>query len=279
MHSYFQKHLQYQETHPRLRRDNLSKRNLLSVNKNLSPLEAKILDKRAVFQSLLQCPSSDNAVPSVFSTLLRHHSLNIMSRAFSICFLALIPFMALPLQAQDEAWYGGLAIGEQAPPINGFDVKGNSIRWQNILAQGPVIVIFYHGSWCPYCNVYLAGIARKVDKIRNKATILAITPQKPGHIEETIKLRHITFPVIYDEAARITKSWRTISTEQAVREWQASQYDVQLLPVPATYVIDTNGRVTMRHFEEDARNRMDVELLVHEIKRLTKSKVPDQGRD
>jgi peroxiredoxin len=163
---------------------------------------------------------------------------------------------------------GGLAVGEKAPPINKISVNGKDVSWEQLLAKGPVVVVFYRGSWCPFCNVYLASLVKELDAIQEKATLIAITPQKPEKVEDTIDKKKITFPVIYDYNSQIVRAFRSVSQKNKVSGALKKQYDDLILPVPATYVIDRNGVVVKRHYDEDYKTRMDVKELLETLRGL-----------
>ena len=183
-------------------------------------------------------------------------------------FLIVFAISSLMLFAQTSVETGGIKAGEAAPPINGKDIFGNTFDWEKTLEQGPIVVVFYRGSWCPYCNIYLASIVKRLSEITEKATVVAITPQYPEKIDETVKLKNIMFPVIYDENAEIIKSWKSVSQEEKVGLMQRTNYDSKNLPVPATYIVSKEGIVTKRHFDENYKNRMDIDEMLAELDKL-----------
>lgn len=187
-------------------------------------------------------------------------------------FFLIITLVLMSLKlVQAQEFNGGIKEGEKAPSIVTSDIFGNPINLEKLSKTKPVVVVFYRGSWCPYCNVYLASLVKRLDEIQEKAEIIAITPQQPDHIDETIKLRNIKFPIIYDENAEIIKDWKSVSREERVGVLKTNQYDNQILPVPATYVVSQEGVVTKRHFDENFKVRMDVDELIAELDRLNKA--------
>jgi peroxiredoxin len=173
-----------------------------------------------------------------------------------------------PFTDPDKAVTGGLAVGDKAPAINTVSVNGANVSWNALLEKGPVVVVFYRGSWCPFCNVYLATLVKSLPEIQENATLIAITPQKPEKVEDTINDKRITFPVVYDEDAALVKAFRSVSEKHEVPGMKKKQYDSLVLPVPATYVIDKKGVVTLRHFDENYKTRLDVNELLKELRRL-----------
>lgn len=165
---------------------------------------------------------------------------------------------------------GGLKVGDKAPAISGVDVRGVAVKWDELLKKGPVVVVFYRGGWCPYCNLYLASLVKEMEAISKLGTVVAITVQKPDKIEETIAGKKISFPVLFDASGDIVKSYRAVSDKAVPPKSTTGDYQVPFLPVPATFIVGSDGIISKRHFDEDYKNRMEVPALLAELKRLAR---------
>ncbi len=176
-----------------------------------------------------------------------------------------IAFLTPPDQTK-----GGLAIGEKAPAIVGKDAFGVDLDWNKLLEKGPVVVVFYRGSWCPFCNVYLASLMKEMETISSLGTLIAVTPQKPKNIDQTVKKNNLTFPVVFDEEGKNTLAYRSVSEKHDIPMLKTKQYDSPFLPVPATYIIAQDGTVSKRHYDEDYKTRMSVPELIAEMRRLAR---------
>ncbi|HLZ58848.1 MAG TPA: peroxiredoxin-like family protein, partial [Ktedonosporobacter sp.] len=87
--------------------------------------------------------------------------------------------------------------GEQAPDFILPDVFGNEVTLSELLKQGPVVVTFYRGEWCPYCNLQLRAYQRILPQIQSLgATLVAISPQTPDHSLSTVEQKELTFIVL-----------------------------------------------------------------------------------
>src|SRR5271155_5936327 len=76
----------------------------------------------------------------------------------------------------------GLAVGDTAPTFTLSDAVGNQVALADLLAEGPVVVTFYRGEWCPYCNLQLRALQQALPEITSTgATLVAISPQAPDH--------------------------------------------------------------------------------------------------
>src|SRR5215468_1658405 len=76
----------------------------------------------------------------------------------------------------------GLAPGEEAPDFSLPDAMERSVSLRERLAGGPVVLVFYRGEWCPYCNTYLRALQAVLPEITARgASLLAVSPQSPDH--------------------------------------------------------------------------------------------------
>ena len=170
--------------------------------------------------------------------------------------------------------YGGLSISEAAPPVNGTSLRGKSISWVEKLEQGPVVVIFFRGTWCPYCSRYLNQIDNKLKEENLNASVIALAPQYPEFSREDVKDEEYTFDVIYDEGLFYMKAYKAVSKTSSMQDYAKKkpewlkQHESTTLPVPATFIINQQGIITARHFDEDYKERMEIDQLVSELKKL-----------
>ena len=76
----------------------------------------------------------------------------------------------------------GLALGEQAPEFSLPDAVGRAVSLRERLSAGPVVLVFYRGEWCPYCNAYLRALQAALPDIASRgASLIAVSPQSPDH--------------------------------------------------------------------------------------------------
>ncbi len=183
---------------------------------------------------------------------------------FSLCFSGLIYSQEKP---------EGLFIGSRAPDFRATDQQGQEIRLRDLLKKGKVVLVFYRGYWCPYCNKELSRLQDSLGLLTEKgATVLAITPELPEGITKTVEKTGVSFPVIHDRELKIMKSY---DVEFEVEENSLSRYrsggvDIEknngkngkYLPVPAVYIIDKESYITYRFFESDYRKRPSVKELL-----------------
>ena len=172
--------------------------------------------------------------------------------------------------------------GDVAPECSLPDAHGQMVALKTLLDRGPVVVSFYRGGWCPFCNLELRGLQRVLPEIvQMGASLVAISPQLPDNSLSTQEKNQLTFPVLSDvgniEAKRfgivftlptaLVEANRAIGRElvEINGETGAAQ-----LPMPATFVLDKSGVIRLAFVEEDWSKRLDPDIVVDTLRGLRK---------
>jgi peroxiredoxin len=163
----------------------------------------------------------------------------------------------------------GLAVGDHAPNFTLPDALGQHVTLADLLGQGPVVVVFYRGEWCPYCNIQLRGLQEALPRFRELgASLVAISPQAPDHSLSLTAKHDLVFSVLSDldqEVIRAYKVQFTLAGDLEDLQVNVFQNDPRKqnadnsrsLPVPATYVIDRDGIVRAAFVSPDWRVRAE----------------------
>jgi peroxiredoxin len=172
----------------------------------------------------------------------------------------------------------GLAVHTIAPNFNTKDHNGKGISLASLRKQGPVVILFYRGNWCPYCNKQLQELQDSLQYITTKgASVVAITPEAVEGVGKTIAKTGASFPIIYDKGVKISKAYKvSYEVDSATVNKYKTKWDVDFLkinqqkekaylPVPAVYIVDRNGIITYRFFETDITKRPSVQELVKNL--------------
>ena len=156
----------------------------------------------------------------------------------------------------------GLQIGDIAPPIEAADQSGRPVSLAALLKQGPVIVTFYRGHWCPFCNRYLKQLQDSV--AAQGGRIIAITPESREYALKAAEKTGATYPIVSDADGRLLTAYRVGFTVDAATldKYKGNGIDLRAnhggrteLPVPATYLVGRDGRIRFVHFDQNYRNR------------------------
>lgn len=170
--------------------------------------------------------------------------------------------------AEKQVTKNALKTGNLVPEFLLPDAMGKHISLYESLEHGSLILVFYRGGWCPYCNLELRAYQRLLPDIRKAGgQLISISPQSPDESLSTQEKNALAFPVLSDVKAEAAKAFGLLFTlpdylqalystlgndlarVNSVGEW--------VLPVPATYVIGQDGRIIGHHVEIDYRQRME----------------------
>ena len=189
-------------------------------------------------------------------------------------FFTFIAFLSVTfLQAQQNP--EGLFINSKAPDFKGTDQKNEEVRLKDLLKKGNVVLIFYRGQWCPYCNRQLSRLEDSLQFILDKgAQLVAVTPEKPESISKTIEKTKAHYPIIFDKDLKIMKAYNVAFEvpENTLNRYMSGGLDIvsnngsngKYLPVPAVYIINQQMEIIYRFFDTDYKKRPSVmELLSH----------------
>lgn len=174
----------------------------------------------------------------------------------------------------------GLEIGAQVEDFSAIDLFENTYVLSDQLKNGPVVIIFYRGQWCPICNRHLSNLQDSLQLIYDKgASVVAISPEKPEFLKRTAEKTKAQFSLLYDEGYKISDAFdltfkpgiliiTMYNTMLGANLKNAHSDDSQRLPIPATYIIGQDGKVIWRHFDPDYKNRSDIKDIVDVLGKL-----------
>lgn len=170
------------------------------------------------------------------------------------------------LAASDGA--KGLTVGDEAPRFTLPNASGQSVSLEDLLQNGPVIVTFYRGGWCPYCNLELRAYQRELGKIEaNGTTLVAISPETPDHSLSTQEKNDLAFQVLSDVENVVARQFDLVfdMPDYLIDVYKASGLDVAghngnedwQLPKPATFIIQPSGKISFADVPDDYTKRTD----------------------
>ncbi len=170
----------------------------------------------------------------------------------------------------------GLLVGDKAPEFSVKAQNGTTIVLADLLKKGSVVLFFYRGSWCPYCNRQMAELQDSIQFIVGKgAAVVGVTPETDSSMTQIIDKSHASFPLIHDEKYSIMNSYGVSFKMDTVVFSKYKGYDLKLqksngntdyiLPVPATYVIGSDGLIKFVYFNTDYRKRVTVAELIKQL--------------
>jgi peroxiredoxin len=175
----------------------------------------------------------------------------------------------------------GLKVGERAPGFALPDQLGRTVSLDEQLARGPVVLVFYRGDWCPFCNLTLRALQDERTTIQAAgAHLIAVSPQAPDRAVTLSERHRLQFPVLSDVSQTAIAAYRLqYEVAPELRDLYAGRFGNDLreqnadetwrLPVPATFVIDQDGLIRARFVDADHTKRMEPAEIVASVAALS----------
>lgn len=170
-----------------------------------------------------------------------------------------------------------LPLNSDAPKFLALEHNGKFITLSEKLKKGKVVILFYRGQWCPHCTRHMSNLNDSIKFISDLgASVIAITPENNENIDKTILKSKVcieeNFNIIYDEGHKIMDAYQVTFRQTKLKKFfhlligtninLASGNEDDVLPVPATYIINQEGKIIGFHFEKDFTQRMSVKEIV-----------------
>ncbi|MEG3757157.1 peroxiredoxin-like family protein [Pseudoalteromonas carrageenovora] len=174
-----------------------------------------------------------------------------------------------------------LALNQNAPNFELPNQHGQLVQLTELLTKGPVVITFYRGSWCPYCNLQLKALQSRLPEIHALgAQLVAISPQVPDGSMSENEISNMDFVVLSDQNADVAASygvaWKVptfllehMRVDRGLDLESLNNGNGSILPIPATFVLNSEGRVTWRYVDVDYRTRSEPEDIINALKALS----------
>ena len=184
-------------------------------------------------------------------------------------------------QGIDEVHQSGVAesaknVGDDAPTGELLTQDGKKIAADSLWAEGPVVLSFYRGGWCPYCNIQLRAYQENLDQFQALgANLVAISPEKPDNSLETAEKNELEFTVLSDVGNEVADKFGLryeidpVLVERfapILEEYNGEESHT--LPLTATYVVDTDGTIKFSYVTADYKLRAEPSDIVSALKHI-----------
>jgi peroxiredoxin len=177
-----------------------------------------------------------------------------------------------------------LKVGDSAPDFILPDTHGNAVRLYSLLRVGHVVIVFYRGNWCPYCDLQLRDFQRRLADLRAlRAQVVAISPQLPANLLRSRVKNHLEFPVLSDVGDKVARQFGLLlQLSDGLSELYYGLFRHQLedangpsgkLPVPGTFFVDSNGTIRLAHVDLDHTRRLKADEIIETLTEPTPDRV------
>ena len=155
-----------------------------------------------------------------------------------------------------------------APDVALPDIGGRRVHLSDLWRAGPLVLVFYRGAWCPYCNLQLRAWQRELGELRRHGgSLAAISPQTPDHSMTTAQKNALGFTVLSDISLEAADAFGVAFTlpPELIDLYGRLGNDLPVvngngrwaLPITASYLISSDGRITYAHIDADYRERAE----------------------
>lgn len=172
-----------------------------------------------------------------------------------------------------------LKAGDVAPEFELEDADGNTVRSRDLLADGPLVVSFYRGVWCPYCNIDLKALEEARGEFEARgAQLVAISPQTPSNSRKSKRDNGLGFAILSDKRSEVAEAFgiKFKLSDELAELYKGFGNDLPnindnpdwVLPMPARYVIGTDGVIAYAEINPDYSRRPDPSELLPVLDQL-----------
>ena len=171
-----------------------------------------------------------------------------------------------------------LKVGDKAPSFLLPNQNGESISSEELLSKGMLLVTFYRGVWCPYCNTDLANLKRYKKQLEELGiSMLSISPQLPEYNNRIIQQQRLNYDLLSDARNEVAKQfglrWEMVDPLKSlyrdkfnIRLPQYNGDDSWTLPVPARFVIDQQGIIRYAEYSVDYTQRPNPDVVIEAMR-------------
>lgn len=173
----------------------------------------------------------------------------------------------------------GLAVGTQAPDLAGTDAAGQRVQLGKLVEDQRVLLVFYRGGWCPYCNTQIRSLSQaavKFEALGIKPVLISV--DKPSEASKTNAKYDIPFPVLSDPSLVWHKAFGVLNVIPAAKADELKKYGIDLeassgqkhltVAVPSVFLLEKGGRISFAHAERDYKVRPLTESLLKALAKL-----------
>ena len=208
-------------------------------------------------------------------------SVKICSLLMLICAVC---FNAYSQKSPEDAAKSGLNVGAKMPSFSLKDANGKTIESSDLLKQGNLVVVFYRGSWCPFCNLYLRNLQKNLTQIKAAGgNLVAVSVENPDNSLSIAKKDELDFTVLSDPNLTVAKKFGIVyelpkETDELYKSHgldvaKHNEMDKAELPLSATYVINRRGEIVYAYLEPDYKKRAAPETIIETLSKIKSPKV------
>ncbi len=202
----------------------------------------------------------------------------------AILFALIVAVMSVSASAQvtvEDAAKSALNVGGKMPSFTLNDSLGKAVSSRDLLKQGNLVVVFYRGAWCPFCNKYLNTLQKSMPQINSAGGhLVAISVENADRSQAITKKNELTYTVLSDPDLTVARMFKIVyqMPDDLNAKYKSGGLDVAKynsmekaeLPISATYIVNKKGEITYAHIEPDYKKRPTPDELIAALGQIRK---------
>lgn len=209
-----------------------------------------------------------------------------MKSTLSLCGIVAAAIACIPASFADEGTVAldakqtkPLQAGAAIPDLTLKDAEGNEVKLSSLHRDGPLVLVFFRGGWCPICTKHTGALIEVHPQVKELgAQLVGVSPDNKESSKDNVTKNAIPFPILSDADVAAAKAFGLAFRvdDETVKKYQGFGIDLEkasgqkhhVLPVPAVFIVDRSGKIAFAHSDPDYRQRLDVERIVSELRKL-----------
>lgn len=191
------------------------------------------------------------------------------------------PTTETKIVTEADAVKNALNTGAKMPEFVLKDQNGRDISSKDLRRKSNLVIVFYRGSWCPFCNTYLRSLQKRLNDITGAgATLVAISVETPDASMAIAKKNEVGFTVLSDPALKTARKFGIVYQLSPETDAQYKSYGLDLakhngmgtpeLPLAATYIVNKKGKIVYAFLETDYKKRAEPDLIIENLRKAGK---------
>lgn len=183
------------------------------------------------------------------------------------------------LIAKDAKETKPLQAGAAIPEVTLKNAEGKDVKLTSLHRNGPVVLVFFRGGWCPICSRHTGELIKAHPQIIEMgAELVGISPDNSESSKDNVTKNSIPFPILSDADVAAAKAFGLAFRvdDETLKKYQGFGIDLEkasgqrhhALPVPAVFIVDRTGKISFAHSDPDYRRRLDTKRIMSELKKL-----------
>ncbi|MGI8788388.1 MAG: peroxiredoxin-like family protein [Pyrinomonadaceae bacterium] len=184
----------------------------------------------------------------------------------------------------EEASKTALNVGAKMPAFSLSDSAGKIVNSDDLLKQGNLVVVFYRGAWCPFCNLYLRKLQENISQIKAAGgNLVAISIENPDRSLAIAAKDKIDFTVLSDPNFTLARKFKIVYElpPETNELYKSKGLDLATynstekpeLPLSATYVVNKKGEIVYAFLEPDYKKRAEPSAIIEALSKIKTDKM------